>query len=143
MTAFCTLHIRSDQHAQLPEGFVRSRKRIKFEFVDQLAPDVSERRIRVRRKLGLDDVAVPRYHWRLSTEGFLESDDIHQHLLWIFDRIKSDVPLIESLGSSFDYWVSIFWQGNGTGGGPLITLQTTDLLAHHRAEMGVAFYAEP
>ena len=143
MTVFCTLHIRSDENARLPEGFVLSRNKTKIEFVDQAAPDVCERRMRVRRQLGLEDVALPRYHWRLSTERFVNSDEIHQHLLWILDQIMSDIPMSESLGDKFDYWFSVFWQGNGTGGGPMITLKTTDLLARHRAEMGVAFYAEP
>lgn len=143
MTVFCTLHIRSNVSAALPDGFVLARKTTKVEFVDHASPEVRERRMRVRSKLSLEDVALPRYHWWLSSESFVNSDDIHEHLLWVFDRVKSDLPLSQSLGSDFEYWFSVFWQGNGTGGGPLITLQTSDLLVRHRAEMGVAFYVEP
>ena len=64
-------------------------------------------------------------------------------LLWILDRIKSDLPLYQVLGDGFEYWFSLFWQGNGTGGGPLIALRTLELLVFHRAELGVAFYADP
>jgi hypothetical protein len=142
MTVFCTLHIRSDVHAELPGGFLLSRKRTKIDFVDNSSPEMRERRSRVRSKLGLKDVAIPRYHWRLSSEGAVTSDDIHEHLLWILGRISSELSMNQSLGSGFEYWFSVFWQGNGTGGGPLITLQTAELLVRHKAEMAVSFYVE-
>ena len=142
MAVFCTLHIRSNVHGVLPDGFLLSRKKAKVEFLDHASPEVRERRMRLRGKLGLEEVALPRYHWRLSSDGSVASDDIHEHLLWILDRVKSDLPLYQSLGNDFEYWFSIFWQGNGTGGGPLITLPTSELLVRHKAEMGVAFYVE-
>lgn len=113
-----------------------------LKFVDHESPEVRERRMRVRSKLGLKDAAIPRYHWQLSSDGFVSSDDIHEHLLWLFERLQSDQPLSQLLETDFEYWFSVFWQGNGTGGGPLITLQTADLLVRHKAEMGVAFYVE-
>jgi hypothetical protein len=142
MTIFCTLHIRSNVCGELPTGFLRTRKKMKLELVDHASPEVRERRVRARSKLGLEDVPLPRFHWRLSSDGFVSSEDIHEHLTWIFDRIQSDRPLSQSLGDNFEYWFSVFWQGNGTGGGPLITLQTSELLVRHKAEMGVAFYVE-
>jgi hypothetical protein len=111
-------------------------------FVDRDSPESRTRRERVRNKLGLENVPLPRYHWRLSSDGFLDSDDVYEHLLWIFERIRSGYPLYQLLGDDFECWLSVFWRGNGTGGGPLITMQIAKLLTRHRVEMGIAFYVE-
>lgn len=137
---FCTLHIRSNLHAALPCGFLRSANAINPEFVDNDSPDVRARRERVRKKLGLEDISLPRYHWRLSSDGFVDSDDIYDHLAWIFELIHPGRPLFQQLGQEFEFWISVFWEGNGTGGGPLFTLRVAELLVFHRVEMGVGFY---
>ena len=142
MTVACTLHIRSNVYAELPSGFLRPRKKAKFVFVDNLSPEMLERRGRVRRRLGLDDVAIPRYHWRLSSDGLVSGDDLHKHLQWLLGHIQSEHAINDLLGASFAYWFAASWTGNGTGGGPLISLASAELLVRHRAEMGVAFYLE-
>jgi hypothetical protein len=142
MTVACTLHIRSDTHAALPSGFWRSRKKVAVEFTDNQSPEILARRERVRRKLGLNEVEIPRYHWRLSSDEQVTGDDLHEHLEWLLDHIPKDRVINDLLGPGFEYWFSAAWTGNGTGGGPLVSLQTSKLLQVHQAEMGIAFYLE-
>lgn len=42
----------------------------------------------------------------------------------------------------YKYYFSVFWGGNGTGGGPFITSETSALLAEHEAEIEICFYYE-
>lgn len=126
----------------LPTEFQSVASKAQFEFVDNHSPDRLERRARVRRKLGLGDVAIPRYHWQLFSDGFVGTDDIYDHLEWIFNQLCITQPLHAALGEHFQFWFSLFWEGNGTGGGPLITRQTMQLLTLHQAELGIGFYLD-
>lgn len=123
----------------LPHRFLRSRRKLNLVFRDHASPKARERRLRVRSKLGLEDVPIPRYHWQLSSDGFVDSDDVYEHVVWIFERLQRGQPLSQLLGPDYEYGFSVFWPGNG----PLITLKTAELLVRHKAEMGVAFYVEP
>ena len=82
-----------------------------------------------------------RFDWSLCSKDFVVSDEIEDHLYWIFDQIKSKRSLSQVLGKEYQYWLSIFWGGNGTGGGPLITVDIAKLLVWHEISMGVSFYA--
>jgi hypothetical protein len=142
MSTFCTLHIISESSSTLPSGFLHARSKSDVDFVDLESPEASATRKRVRAKLGLLDVQVPRYRWRLCSNDFVTSDDIYDHLTWIFNCIQPAHALFEHLGEGYTYWLSTFWGGNGTGGGPLIELRSLDILAKHRVEIGIAFYLE-
>ena len=142
MKVFCTFHIWSDSQSALSENLLNLQAESEFDFVDNHSIDRQFRRARFRKKLGLDDAPIPRYHWKLCSNGFVEADDLHLHLQWVLGHIQANTPLSQLLGEEFTYWVSVFWGGNGTGGGPLIDMQITDLLAYHRLEMGVSFYLE-
>ena len=111
----------------------------KCEFWRGLPPASRER---VRKKLGLEIVSIPRYHWRLSSDGFVDGDDIYDHFKWIFGLIQPGRPLFQQLGQDFQYGMSVFWSGNGTGGGPLLTLEVAELLVFHRMDIGVCFYLD-
>ena len=60
----------------------------------------------------------------------------------MLEVLKPELPLGDVFGDSFEYWLSVAWAGNGTGGGPLITARTSRLLAMHEIDLGVAFYLE-
>jgi hypothetical protein len=136
---FCILHIESAELGALPQELLRS-SAVAFDFVDRDWPHMRERRKRVRDELGLSDVTIPRYRWQLNSDGFVDTDDIHDHLAWIFSQVNTNHSFSQTLGVGFKYWFSVFWKGNGTGGGPLITLQTIDLLSRHKAELAIGFY---
>lgn len=142
MTLVCTWHIRSATRGTLPTDFLRPGKRREFELVDNQSPEMRARRERVRSKLGLPDLEAPRYHWRLCSEGQVTDDDLHKHLQWLLNHIKPERTIGDLLDAGFESWISASWTGNGTGGGPLISLDTSALLLRHRTEMGVSFYLE-
>lgn len=142
MAVFCTLHIRSNLHADLPRGFLRRRKKMNLEFVDNNLPESRARVERMRKFPWFQDIQRPRYHWRLSSEKFVNDDDLYKHLMWVFERVRPNYLLSQLEDAGFEYWLSVFWQGNGTGGGPLITHKVAQLLTRHKVDMGVAFYLE-
>lgn len=113
-----------------------------LEFKDLCAPDVLESRIRVSKKLGRDFPELPRYCWRISSESYVTGDDIEEHLEWIFHLLPSDSRLCDLLSGDFDYSISTFWVGNGTGGGVLISVRMAELLSKHRVALGVGFYLD-
>jgi hypothetical protein len=95
----------------------------------------------VRNELGLREISIPRHHWALTSDGQVDSDDPYEHIHWLLQCVRADVPLDKALSAGFEYWLSMFWAGGGSGGGPLITLQTSKLLVRHGVDLGVAFYA--
>lgn len=139
---FCTLHIRSNDHGTLPAPLMAGASGVKFEFVDNQAPEQRARRARVRGKLGLGDVEIPRYHWQLRSEESVSADDIYAHVQSILAQLGVDRSLGEMLDSGYEFWFSVFWQGNGTGGGPLITQQMAALLMMHKVDLGIGFYLD-
>lgn len=137
---YCTLNIRSNVRAALPAGLLRPRSGMKFTRVDNQSSAIRARRQRVSRKLGLDEAPIDRYHWSINTDGRVASEDIYDHVSWLFAPNASNRPLCEMLDEDFKYWLSVFWQGNGTGGGPLVTVPLADILLRHKMEMGICFY---
>jgi hypothetical protein len=85
---------------------------------------------------------LPRYWWHFNSDGKVSEDDIHTHLLWMLAQLRKGRLLSELGLAGYQYWFSVFWQSNGTGGGPLITQQTAELLLRHKADLGIGFYLE-
>lgn len=110
------------------------------EFKDFHAPDLRAARARVSKKLGSHLPALPRYYWRISSEGYVAGDDLEDHLEWIFRLLPSSNHLCDLLGGDFEYWISTFWVGNGTGGGMRVGVRMADLLSRHKTTLGVGFY---
>ena len=142
MTCYCTLHISSRDKAVLPaELFLASSSKAMI-FVDQETPTRRASRARLHAQGILSRPDLPRYGWQLDTNGRVKGDTLHEHLNWIVGRLRSGKLLVELKTQNYDYWFSIFWGGNGTGGGPLITREATAILTRHDAPMGVGFYYE-
>lgn len=139
---FCTLHIHSHTQSTLPANFVPSNKKGNIEFVDCESQEIKNRRDRVRAKLGLGAAQIARYQWKLTSDGMVENDDIYSHLVWIFQNFEGSSSVLKVLGPDFTCWVSVFWSGNGTGGGPLLETKTMEMLLFHQIDLGVAFYLE-
>lgn len=78
----------------------------------------------------------------MDTNGKVDSDDLRDHLSWLLNRLKRGKLLTDLSLQGFEYYFSVFWGGNGTGGGPLITREALAMLTLHGAEMGVCFYYE-
>lgn len=142
MTCYCTLIIHSSDHASLPVGVFRGSAIKKFEFTDQESAERRASRQRMRAAGFREHPNLPRYWWNLDTKGRVAGDDVHIHLAWLLGQLAKGSLLSALTAQGYTYWFSMFWGGNGTGGGPLITHEAVALLSLHGAEMGVSFYHE-
>lgn len=139
MTDFCSLHIRSDVHAKLPTGFLKRHKKIDLLFVDNESPERRASFSRLRKK-GLAHTTPPRYHWSLSSDGFVEGFDVMKHLTWVLDRVQPGFLLSQLKDAGYQCWLQFYWEGNGTGGGPNVTSEIAALLVLHKADLQFGFY---
>jgi hypothetical protein len=119
----------------------------KFEFTDLEEPE------RVRRSLVLDrklesilKKKAPtknefRYWWTLSSESFVDTELIESHLHWILSNLRTGKLLSDLSAHQINYFVSCFWHGNGTGGGPLLSVDFIDTLQKQKTAFAVSFYS--
>lgn len=142
MNCYCTLHINSSDHEQLPSEMFLKKALKRIEFRDNESPERRARRERMSAKGIFQRSDLPRYWWHLDSSGKVVGDDIQAHLLWILAQLRKDKLLCELDLAGYQYWFSVFWEGNGTGGGPLITQRTIELLLRHKADLGIGFYLE-
>lgn len=140
MTCYCTLHINSNDHAQLPPGMFLSKSLKSIEFTDNESPERRARRERMLAKGIPQRPHLPRYWWQLDSNGKAYGDDVYAHLVWILAQLKKGRLLSDLNPAGYQYWFSVFWEGNGTGGGPLIAQDTMGLLLQHKADLGLGFY---
>ncbi|WP_354675466.1 hypothetical protein [Cupriavidus alkaliphilus] len=142
MKTFCTLHIRSPSQDRLPKELFRPSARMRLEFKDWHDQNLRASRARVSKAIGRALREIPRYHWQIASDAFVDGDDIEGHLLCIFHLLPPDARLCELLAGDFDYWISTFWVGNGTGGGVLLSVKISDLLARHKVQLAIGFYLD-
>lgn len=142
MRCYCTLHINSRHRPELPAGMFLGKALRSIEFTDNESPERVARRDRLSAKGIVHHSDLPRYWWQLDSDGKVSGDDVHAHLAWLVAQLRKDKLLSELKAGDYQYWFSVFWPGNGTGGGPLVTRQAVELLARHEAELGVGFYYE-
>ncbi|WP_157128542.1 hypothetical protein [Cupriavidus sp. USMAA2-4] len=140
MNCFCTLFINSRHNADLPVSMFSYRSISQFDFTDNESPERLAMRSRLEMKGILQSADRPRYWWNINTDGKVSGSDIDEHIAWLVARVRPGRLLNELSAAGYGYFFSVFWPGNGTGGGPLITLRTVEMLASHRAELGVGFY---
>jgi hypothetical protein len=142
MTEFCSLHIRSNVHAELPADFLKSRTMQEIIFTDNESPERRASFDRLARKGVIKRVELPRYHWTFSSEGYVEGFDIYRHLVWVLDQIRPGFLLSQLREAGFEFLLQFYWESNGTGGGPLVTLQIAELLVRHSVSLQFGFYLE-
>ncbi|MDQ0138466.1 hypothetical protein J2T05_000039 [Cupriavidus necator] len=96
-------------HARLPKELFRPSARMQLEFKDCHDQDLRASRARVSKAIGQALPEIPRYHWQIASDGFVDGEDIEHHLLWIFHLLPPDARLCDLLaGEDFDYWISTF-----------------------------------
>lgn len=142
MTCYCTLFIRSDDRSELPSEIFSQSSLEKFDFTDEESPERRQTRKRldaagIRRRPDL-----PRYGWVLDTNGTVFSTSIEDHIKSLLSCLNNERSLGDLKSMGYKYYFSVFWGGNGTGGGPFITSETLALLAGHEAEIEICFYYE-
>ena len=137
---YCTLFISSRTHAALPSSIFLASAIRAADFSDNMSPERVASRARLQKAGIQQRPDVPRYWWHLDTNGKVDSDDLRDHLIWLLNLLKRGKLLTDLSLQGFEYYFSVFWGGNGTGGGPLITREALAMLTLHGAEMGICFY---
>lgn len=136
---FATLHITSDSVHVLPE--VLSSASAQWEFTDDHEYR-KERRERLHKRLGTIPPPVPRYHWKLCSDGMVVAPDPLPHIKWLLSLFEPNVKLYQLNELGFDYWLAFCWSGNGSGGGPSINEELSNLLNSHKTRLDIGFYYE-
>ena len=142
MTCSCTLFIRSNERSELPSEVFLQSSLENFDFTDEESPERRKSRTRleaagIRRRRDLH-----RYWWVLDTNGTVFSTSIEDHIKSLLSCLNNKRSLGDLKSMGYEYYFSVFWGGNGTGGGPFIKIETLALLAEHEAEIEICFYYE-
>ncbi|MDE2598514.1 MAG: hypothetical protein KGL40_02710 [Rhodocyclaceae bacterium] len=115
-----------------------------LEVEDYLSPEkvASTERMRSAGFILRND--LPRFRWCLDTREKInaESFDLFAHVSWLLAQLKPSVSLEEARDRGVELFLSLYYAGNGTGGGPLISQELAELLAHRGISMQVGFYYE-
>jgi hypothetical protein len=140
MTIYCSLHIRSEKNDRLPEELVLPCGDKLLKYIDHTAAERKELNSRLKVLLGRIERGPIKHHWLLSTEGIVTSFDINEHLGWIFDQLSPRCDMDQLKLGGYDCVLSLYWEGNGMGGGPRISYETAERLVKHRVSLQIGFY---
>lgn len=82
-----------------------------------------------------------RYTGIISSEGFVEGDDLFSHIDWIFSNFKPDFSTNEWEGAGMYYILSFaWWGGPGTGYGPKISSELARQLTKYNIDLEISIY---
>lgn len=143
MRYYCTFFLRSDDRDAPSKIFIP-------DVVDALAFDdnqsaanlASAQRLRAVGFIRRSD--LPRYSWHLDTRDEVDSDEIDPfvHVSWLLSKLRSGISLPEANKNGIESLLAFYWGGNGTGGGPFISVRLAELLVRHQINLDVGFYYE-
>jgi hypothetical protein len=143
MPHFCSLFVRSDREGEAKAIFQDEVLDL-LKVEDSLSPlqMASSKRMRSLGFVIRSD--LPRFRWILDTSGRFDEDtfDLFTHVSWLLAQLKPSVSLEETRGRGVESFLSLYYCGNGTGGGPFISPEVAELLVSHRISMQVGFYYE-
>lgn len=143
MPHYCTLIVRSDREREAEELFQAHALDL-LEVEDNLSPMriASAERMRAAGFVMRSD--LPRFTWFLDTKKRFEEDtfDLFTHVSWLLAQLKPSMSLANGRARGVESFLSLFYAGNGTGGGPYISQEVAELLVHREIAMQVGFYYE-
>ena len=140
MSDYCTLLVFSDLHNELPVDFLNVGHTAEIRFTDNESPERIASFQRLRKKGVNRNSHSPRYRWSFSSDGVIDSADVHEHLVWVLAQLKPRTVLSEMKDAGYASWLQFYWESNGTGAGPLITPALAGLLARQGVELRFGFY---
>lgn len=137
MRYYCDFFIRSNNNNICGDVFSPTAAR-EFDFVDFLSPERLQSVARLRRA-GISMLPALRYRWVTSSEGYVEGPEILPHITSITADFLPTVDFrkIRAEGSEFGF--SFYWEGAGTGGGPLVTPPLSEILAFYSIPLEFGF----
>lgn len=143
MRTYCSLIINSDTDHQLGTTAQEVLGLISGDVVDTQSPDVTRRRERLGKMLGLTTKTPPRYFWRLSSKDTVNSPEVGDHIAWLLNQIAPDRLIGDMHKHGGVAFITCFWAGNGRGGGPVLPPALMRALAEHGVELQFDVYVEP
>ena len=143
MPHYCSLFVRSDRENEAKALF-RGKTLDLLKLEDNLSPlrVASAERLRAKGFVMRND--LPRFRWILDTNERFDADtfDLFTHVSWLLAKLKPSVSLEEARSRGVESFLSLYYGGNGTGGGPYISAELAELLVRHQISMQVGFYYE-
>lgn len=140
MIYYCLLYIKTNEIISRSE--IGKSKRQIFEIIDRDSP--AERASAERlKKHGITRERPFRYYWTLSSKNFVLGPEPIDHVRWLLGNLGPKFNLSSLKIKGADYGFSFYWEGSGTGGGPLITPELSELLLLHKASISFGFYYSP
>lgn len=143
MRYYCTFFLRSDEMNAPSKIFVPDVVDA-LDFDDNLSAArlASAQRLQAMGLIKRSD--LPRYVWYLDTRDEVDPDEIDPfvHVSWLLSKLKPGVSLAEENRNGIESSLGFYWGGNGTGGGPYISVRLAELLVRHQINLDVGFYYE-
>lgn len=143
MPHYCSLFVRSDREGEAEAMFEQQALDL-LQVEDSLSPSrlASAERLRSAGFVMRND--LPRFRWILDTRERFEEDtfNLFAHVSWLLAQIKPSVSLEDVRSRGVESFLSLYYGGNGTGGGPYISQEVAELLVRQRIAMQVGFYYE-
>lgn len=141
MTYYCTFFLRADESDAPSKIFVPDIVDV-LDFEDNQSDFrlASAQRLRAAGFIARSD--LPRYSWRLNTRDDVDAQesDPFIHVAWLLSKVKPGVRLAEANENGIESSLGFFWGGNGTGGGPFISVRLAELLARYQISLDIGFY---
>ena len=143
MRTYCSLIISSNTDAQIGVTVQRVLGLVSNEVADTHSPELTTRREKLGRMLGITPAVPPRYFWRFSSKDIVHSSDLGDHIVWLLNQLapSRSIDDIHEYGSTA--FISCFWASNGRGGGPILPPTLMRMLADHGVELQFDVYVEP
>lgn len=87
---------------------------------------------------------LPRFVWILESRDDDESAifDLDEHVTRLLSQFKSIEVLDRARNRGVEAFLSLYYGGNGTGGGPFISPSLSEHLARYKMPLQVGFYYE-
>jgi hypothetical protein len=143
MPHYCTLIIRSDREREA-EALFRPEALDLLEADDNFSPARLASAERLRSKGFVRRADLPRFTWRLDSRDGVKSElfDLQAHVSWLLSQFKTPASLEQARGLGTEALLSLYYGGNGTGGGPFISMSLAEVLLRHQMDLQVGFYYE-
>jgi hypothetical protein len=143
MPHYCTLFVRSDRERDAEELFQAQALDL-LEVEDNLSPMRMASAERMRSAGFVMRSDLPRFTWYLDTSERFKEDtfDLFAHVSWLLAQLKPSVSLGDARTRGVESLLSLYFGGNGTGGGPYISQKVAELLVRREIALQVGFYYE-
>ncbi len=134
MRFYCLLIVRSDDIKTASNVFLKNATKLL-----DLEDMQSELNLKIAARWIIRS-DLPRYQWTLnSLEKINVAEiDIYKHIYWLLSQMKES--FFDSERKNIECSLSFFWSSRGTGGGPVITPELSELLFQKKIKLDIGFY---